>query len=256
MRLVALLCALPVLVLASCGAVGGAGAPEVGGRTFLSTAVTEDGNPHQLVDGSRVTLAFVDGRVRAGAGCNTMSGAYSLDGDVLVTEELAMTEMGCPGPLMDQDTWLAGLLTGRPALAVQGDELTLTAGSTVLTLLDREVADPDRPLVGTTWRVDSLISGDAVSSVPAGAEATLTFGEDGTVSVSPGCNRGSGSYERGEGTVSVGPLVLTRMACQGPRGELESAVLEVLVAGELTARIEAASLTLQAGDVGLGLRAD
>lgn len=139
---------------------------------------------------------------------------------------------------------------------MQGDELTLTAGSTVLTLLDREVADPDRSLVGTSWRVDSLISGDAVSSVPAGAEATLTFAEDGTVSVSPGCNRGSGSYERGEGTVSVGPLAATRMACQGPRGELESAVLEVLGAGELTVRIEAASLTLQAGDVGLGLRAD
>mgnify|MGYP006189943333 CR=1 FL=1 len=59
------------------------------------------------------------------------------------------------------------------------------------------------------FKVERLMAGD------------VTFAEDGTVSVSPGCNRGSGSYERGEGTVSVGPLVLTRMACQGPRGERE-----------------------------------
>jgi heat shock protein HslJ len=185
-----------------------------------------------------------------------MNGGYRVVDGTLVVEQLATTEMGCPDELMDQDTWLADLLTAEPALAADGDQLTLTTASTVLTLVDREVADPDRPLVGTSWRVDSLISDDAVSSVPAGAEASMTFGEDGTVQVSPGCNRGSGSYTQGEGTVTVGPLALTRMACQGPPDELERAVLEVLQAGELTVDITAASLTLTAGDKGLGLRAD
>lgn len=257
MRLLLVPSALALLALTACGSVIGPGGPSVQGRTFLSTGTTADGRDRPLVEGSRVTLAFEQGRVRASAGCNTMSGPYTLDGDTLVAEQLAMTEMGCSPELMDQDTWLAGLLTSRPTLALADDDtLTLTSGTTVLSLLDRVVADPDRPLVGTPWRVDSLISGEAVSSVPAGAEATVTFGEDGTVAVAPGCNRGSGSYEQGEGTVTVGQLALTRMACPGPRGELEAAVLEVLGSGELTVEIEAARLTLRAGDTGLGLRAD
>jgi heat shock protein HslJ len=250
--------AFPLLLLTACGTVlGGAGeGADLDGRTFLSTGVTEGGAPRDLVSGSQVQISFGDGRLSASAGCNTMNGGYRVVGGTLVVEQLAMTEMGCPGELMEQDTWLADLLTAEPALAADGDQVTLTTASTVLTLTDREVADPDRPLVGTPWRVDSLISGEMVSSVPAGAEASMTFGEDGTVQVSPGCNRGSGSYTEGEGTVTVGPLALTRMACEGPRGELERAVLEVLEAGVLQVALTAASLTLTAGDTGLGLRAD
>ena len=157
---------------------------------------------------------------------------------------------------MDQDTWLAGLLADRPTLAVEGDELTLTAGSTVVTLLDRVVAAPDRPLVGTEWRVESLVRGEAVSSTPGEAEASMTCRDDGTVAVATGCNRGTGTWVEGEGTVTISGLTLTRMACPGDRGELERAVLEVLGAGELQEEITAAALRLTAGDVGLGLRAD
>lgn len=258
MRLFFLLGVLPVVVLTACGSVTGSGgeSPDVEGRTFLSTGTAEDGSARELAEGSRISLSFEEGQLRATAGCNSMFGAYSLDGETLTAEQLAMTQMSCSEALMEQDTWLSDILTSGPALALDGDELTLTSGSTVITLLDRVVADPDRPLLGTEWRVDSLISGDAVSSVPAGAEATITFGEDGSVAVAPGCNRGSGSFEQGEGTVTVGPLALTRMACEGTRGELEAAVLEVLQAGELTTEIEAGQLTLRAGDKGLGLRAD
>jgi heat shock protein HslJ len=256
MRLLVLLCALPVLALAACGTVAGTGGQAVGGRTFLSTGVTEDGRPRELVDGSRVTLAFEEGRLRASAGCNTMGGNYRLDGRSLVTDQLAMTEMGCPPALMDQDTWLADLLTSRPTLDLDGDELTLTSGPTVLSLLDRVVADPDRPLVGTTWRVDSLVTGEAVSSTPGEAQATLTFREDGTVEVMAGCNRGRGTWVEGDGTVTLSGIALTRMACSGDRAELEEAVLRVLQAGELEVRITAASLQLLAGDLGLGLRAE
>lgn len=254
MRL-ALLVALPLLLLTACGTVTSSGSgegetPDVDGRTFLGTGVA--GGP-AFVDGSQLRLSFEEGRVRAQAGCNSMFGGYSFEGDTLVAEQLAMTEMGCPQELMDQDTWIAELLSSRPTLALDGDELTVTSGDTVVTLLDRVVADPDRPLEGTEWKVTSLLSGDAVSSVPAGVEASMTFGEDGRLTVSPGCNRGSGTYEKGEGTVTVSAVALTRMFCDGPRGELETAVLEILNAGELTVEIEASQLTLRAGDKGLVL---
>lgn len=251
-----LLVALPTLLLSACGTLTGAGGPAVEGRTFLSTGVTEDGSARELADGSRITLAFADGRLRATAGCNTMSGAYSLDGDTLEAEPLATTEMGCAADLMDQDSWLADLLTSGPTAVLDGDELTLTAGATVVSLLDRVVADPDRPLVGTVWRVDSLVSGETVASTPGGAEASMTFREDGTVEVMAGCNRGRGTWVEGDGTVTVSELALTRMACPGDGDELERSVLEVLEAGELQVQITAGSLRLTAGDVGLGLRAD
>ncbi len=254
----ALLLTMTVLLLSSCGDVTSrAGdAPDLTGRTFLSTGVADDGAPRDLVDGSRVRLTFEGGRLSAQAGCNTMFGGYEIDGDVLVVEGLGMTEMGCPGDLAEQDAWLSDVLTGRPSIAVDGDELTLTSGTTVVTLTDRVVADPDRPLVGSVWRVDSLISGDAVSSTPGDAQASLVFGDDGTVQVRGGCNTGSASYTAGEGTVTIGPVRMTRMACDDERGELETAVLRVLDAGELQVKIEAGRLTLTGDGGGLGLKAD
>ena len=47
---------------------------------------------------------------------------------MLVVPAMAMTQMACtPAALMDQDTWLAAVLTSRPTVALDGDTLTLTA---------------------------------------------------------------------------------------------------------------------------------
>ncbi|WP_134774092.1 META domain-containing protein [Ornithinimicrobium flavum] len=254
---VALVAAL-TLLLSGCGLGPGPGAEvEVVGRTFLSTGVTEDGRPRDLVAGSRVRLTFDDGQLSAQAGCNTMFAGYRVEEDVLRVDSLGGTEMGCPEELMAQDAWLVELLESGPVLALDDATLTLTGAGTVLTLLDREVADPDRPLVGPRWQVDSLVTRDAVASVPGQAEATLTFRDDGTVEILGGCNQGSApyTYDEREGTLVVGDVVMTAMACEDERGELEDAVLGVLRTGALTVEIVGPSLTLTAGDRGLGLRA-
>ncbi len=251
--------AATLLLLTSCGAVERPGddAPDLEGHTFLSTGVTEDGSDRPLVDGSRLRLTFEDGRLSAQAGCNTMSGGYRTEDGRLVVEQLAMTQMGCPEELMEQDAWLADLLGGGPTVEADGDGLVLTSGSTVVTLLDRVVADPDRPLADTVWRVESLISGDAVSSTPGEAEASLTFHEDGTLEVDAGCNRGASSWSADGDTVTLGAVGLTRMACDDDRSALERAVMEVLEAVELQVEISADRLTLTGEDgKALGLRAD
>jgi heat shock protein HslJ len=240
-----------VFLLAACG--GGSGGPgpttqSLDGRTFLSTTV----EGRTLVQGSTVRLAFSNGQVSASAGCNSMSGPYRIDGDRLVVDELATTEMGCEPPLMDQDRWVADLLDGA-AVALEGNTLTLTEGAIHVVLLDREVADPDRPLLGTRWVVDGLISGDAVSSVPVGVIAALTFAE-GRVDVEAGCNGGGGTVRVTETTLEFGPIALTKMACEPARMTLEQAVTTVL-AGTVPYTIEATTLTLNAGPVGLMLRA-
>jgi heat shock protein HslJ len=161
------------------------------GRTFLSTAI--DGRA--LVAGSRVRLTFDGGSIGASAACNSMGGPYAVDGGVLRAPQLATTEMACDPALMAQDQWLASLLDGA-AITLDGDTLTLAKDGVTVTLVDREVADPDRPLEGTSWVVEGLVSGESVSSIPVGVRASLTF-SDGQVAVQV-CNTGSGPATVGD----------------------------------------------------------
>ncbi len=230
------------------GPPGASGRQGLEGRTFLSTAI----QGRTLVPGSQVRLSFEAGRIGASAGCNSMGGAYAIDGDLLVARQLATTEMACDPPLMEQDQWLASLLGGA-TIGLDGDTLTLAADGVRLTLLDREVADPDRPLTGTRWVVDGLVSVDAVSSVPAGVIAALIFDAD-RVEVEAGCNTGAGPVAIDDGTLTFGPIALTEMACAGDAWVVEQAVTAVL-RGQVAYAIEADALTLDAGGVGLVLRA-
>lgn len=253
---VAAVCALAAGCGEETGDDGGAGGDDVSllsGRTLVVIEVTNDGEPHPLVSGSQVRFTFDDKTMGITAGCNNLSGDYALDGDALTVGPIGGTEMGCPAPLMDQDAWLAGLF--EEPVTVGGDPLTFRAGSVVLTVADREDVSPDLPLAGTRWRVDGLVSGDAVSSVPGGAEAWLEIAEDGTVRVNTGCNQGSGSVTVGDGTLTFGPLATTRRTCADDAAQqVEKAVLAVLD-GETTYAIEERSLSITNGEKGLGFRA-
>lgn len=69
-------------------------------------------------------------------------------------------------------------------------------------------------LTASTWRLETLGDGAAAASPIAGTEVSVTFTADGRLSGTGGCNRFSGSYERGEdGALRFSPLAATRMAC-------------------------------------------
>jgi heat shock protein HslJ len=225
----------------------------IDGRAFLSSDITQDGEPFPLVDGTQVRLAFGDGQITANAGCNTIGGTYRVENGRLLFEGGSMTEMGCDPSLHDQDEWVSEFLGSNPELDLAGDDLTLTSGGVVMTLADREVADPDLPLTGTTWTVTSIFTGDAVSSIPEGATATFAFADDGTVSVHTGCNTGGGRYELSGSTLRFVDVAVTEMACDGPGRDLEAIVLPLIGAGEIQIAIDAGSLTMMADDAGLGL---
>jgi heat shock protein HslJ len=210
------------------------------GRTFLSTSVNRP-----LVEGTRIRLDFHDDhRLGANAGCNHMGGDAEVAGDRLVVSDLATTEMGCDPDRHRQDEWLAGFLTSRPHYRLDGPVLTLRNDSTELRLEDRETADPDRPLRGTRWVVEGVVEGDAVSSVPAGAEAHLVIdGAKDSFGGNAGCNQMGGTARPSERTVTFSDVITTKMACQDDRMRLESAVLAVLD-GEVTWKIEADALRL------------
>lgn len=224
------------------------------GRTFLSVAVTDDGRPRDLVDGTRITLTFDDGRVGFHAGCNTHTGAVRDDAGRLVVTDMQSTEIGCDQQLHEQDAWLSDVLMQQPHWELSGDELVLRTETVDMRLLDRRVADPDRPLTGTRWRVESLIDGDVVATVPVGEEAYLTFDGE-RFEGSAGCNDVFGSAVPSPGRLRFGDVSHTDMQCDDAAMRLEAAVLAVLD-GEVTVQITADVLTLtHSSGRGLHLRA-
>ncbi|HWD78805.1 MAG TPA: META domain-containing protein, partial [Kribbella sp.] len=109
------------------------------GKTYVSTAVTEDGEAKQLVPNTRIRLEFARGPnknegeprvwdvVRAHCGCNRMGTAVAA-GELLTDGRLSIlglggTMVGCEPPLRDQEEWLTTFLTSKPSWRLDGDEL-------------------------------------------------------------------------------------------------------------------------------------
>ena len=248
--LIASILAIAALV-AACGggsATPGPTAQTLDGRTFLSTKV--DGPA--LVAGTVIRMTFKDGNVSVNAGCNTFGGQYRIDGDRLVVGPIITTEIGCQPNLAAQDQWIAGLIGGA-TIGLDGNTLTLALSGIRVVFLDRVVADPDLPLLGTRWVVDGLINGNAASSVPAGMIASFTF-SDGNVDLETGCNSGSATVTVDGSSITLGTLSLTKKGCGQGLAALEQAVTTV-ARGTVTYAIVADQLTLMTGGIGLTLRA-
>ncbi|RJS44921.1 META domain-containing protein [Nocardioides cavernaquae] len=248
--------AVLLLVLPACGREAGptdsgmlAFAPS---GEYVVTAVTVDGADHALVEGSEARLSFDDGKLGITAGCNHLFGDYSLAGDRLTAGAIGGTEMGCPEPLMAQDTWLAKLFSGD--VTIGRDPLTLTAGDTVLTLTPRADVHPDTTLLGTAWALDGLIEGDSVSSIPAGPPVVLTLSKR-SASVTGLCNGFGADVTLTGDEITWTPGMRTLIACADPaRQQLDTTVSGIL-AGATSYTIEEATLTLTNGKQGLTFRA-
>ena len=77
----------------------------------------------------RATLAFKDGQLAAFSGCNRANAAARLVDDWLEVGAMATTRRGCPEPLGSFEGRFFKLLGARPVFRVDGDTLTLVAGS-------------------------------------------------------------------------------------------------------------------------------
>lgn len=133
-----------LVLMAGCGSAGGdgdgrpsAGVPDraaLEGHTFFTDRATG----RKVVPGSRIQLAFDHGNVSLYAGCNRMFGPYSVANGRLLVKGPASTEMACEPRLMNQDRWLAGMISSKPEISLDGSELTLTGGDPEVGLTLRE----------------------------------------------------------------------------------------------------------------------
>lgn len=98
-------------------------------------------------------------------------------------------------------------------------------------------------LAGTAWTVQTVDGKAAV----AGKEPTVAFA-DTTIAGSGGCNTYGGdyTYDAAKATVTVGALVSTMKACDGPEGTFEAAFYAAFT-GPMTVALAGDVLTLTGG---------
>lgn len=213
------------------------------------------GSSVTVPDDVEVTLSVDGDSVSGRAPCNAYHGTFDLgtDGSVEVTG-IAVTQMACEPAVMDAEAAYLAALEAVDEVEVEVDEdgrddadrLVLTGPDDVR--LSYRSYDAHDLLVGT-WAIVDVATADAIQSVVAGSEPTVTFAEDGTLALDTGCNTGGGDWELDDHDISVGPVFLTKMACDDPPGvmEQEAAIVSAL---ESAAEVEITpgSLTLLADD--------
>lgn len=95
-----------------------------------------NGNPIITLEGSRdvyITMTTEQGqkRITGFAGCNSLTGGYTLSDDK-VKFTIATTKMMCPPEQMAVEDFLLGVLTSATSYRIDGDVLELLDGQTAL----------------------------------------------------------------------------------------------------------------------------
>ena len=115
-------------------------------------------NGGSLVEGSRITMDFVEGAVTGFAGCNYYGGEYTAaDEGVLTMPGIGGTTQDCPTPeVMQQEAAYTEALSSAAAYRVMGNHLEVSdsAGETILVFTVKENFQMDPgDLVGTAWKL-------------------------------------------------------------------------------------------------------
>jgi heat shock protein HslJ len=87
------------------------------------------------------------------------------------------------------------------------------------------------PIVGTTWQlleIESMTSEQPGTRITDPTKYTVTFGDDGQAAFQIDCNRGSGTFQTAaaaddSGSLTFGPIALTRMFCPQPSDDTKVA---------------------------------
>ncbi len=136
---------------------------------------------------------------------------------------------------------LALLLAGCTTPELPGQPPATGEGTPPVTPLTVERT----PLIGTGWTLISGLSGTGTWNVLAGTTITATFGEDGQVSGSAGCNNYFAAYQSLTNTLSIGTPATTRMYCAEPAGIMNQETLYLSnLQGAATYAIEGDLLTI------------
>ena len=124
-------------VALAAGACGGDAPDEPDGTVELDGTSWSDAAVDGFELAGTLEVTFADGSISVAGGCNTQTGAYHVDGDVLLAASLAATRKACPQELMAQDAWVADLLRSGVVVEVDGSTMTWSATDVTVTMQSR-----------------------------------------------------------------------------------------------------------------------
>ncbi|MBJ7328314.1 MAG: META domain-containing protein [Solirubrobacteraceae bacterium] len=227
-----------LLLLFACAGIAACGDDESG----ASVPPTILDVPWLLRD-STPSATFAHDHVAGFGGCNRYSAPAEINGDTVLVGKVAATQMACQGAAAAVEKEFLAKLQRAERWRVTGDVLTLSDAD------DRELLRFGVPSVEGTWEVTSFLQGDAVTGPPPGTTLTVTFGQDGRIDATAGCNAVVGTYRTDRGSMDIEGLSTTAVKCGGEEDAMqqEDALAAVL---PLTAgyRVEGDSLSLLTAD--------
>ncbi|MFF2849523.1 META domain-containing protein [Streptomyces sp. NPDC058001] len=250
-------------LLTACGTATGDGSGAGSGAVDTSLPVTGihwnvrdltvGGKKYTAPEGSHVSIER-DGKTSGTLGCNHFGTTAEIKDGTISFGDMETTLIGCPKQTMAYEDLLAKALgAGELTAKVDAGTLTLTTpGGDRIALTEEKPV----PLTGTEWTVTSLVEEKTATSLPKDVDgkAKLTFGKDGKVTGTLGCNRVSATAKITDGHLTLSRAVTTRMLCPEPVMKVERTLLRLFDGKQLTYELSHRGLTLTAPD-GTGIAA-
>lgn len=187
------------------------GAPAPGGivtaGAWVLTAATIDGRDLQWPEDARLDLAPTEDGVGGRAACNRWFGSATVGDGTIAIGQVGQTEMACAPPLMEVEAAYLEALARVTTWQRQGGGLIL-AGDDVELVFVEELPPGNEDLVGVRWELESLVAGDAVSSVAG--DAFLELLDDNSFVGATGCR-----VLEGEWVIDGSAVTVTAMEANG-----------------------------------------
>ena len=161
-----------------------------------------------------VELLTEGGRYNASGGCNGIGGEYELlKGHGIKFERGMSTMMACPDMTIEQG--LGKLFETADSYAVSDSVLTFSSKGALLAKF--KVFEQLQNDLSGTWELDYIMeAGSSLDTLFPMKKPNMTFDvANNKVSGNGGCNSFNGSVAIDGNTLNFGPVMSTKMACQG-----------------------------------------
>lgn len=183
-------------------------ATELDGSLWRLSGISSGDSIQSALTHTLVLIGFDKGQIVGYAGCNQFGGPFVVEGSTITQIEAASTQMAClQEDVMTQEATFLQELHAADSFTLSGDNLTI--GSLSFTQVH-----PPTDYLGTEFRLQAFNTGPGAQPPLTGTTITITFGEDGTVSGSAGCNTFNGPFTQTGTAISIDALAQTRMACE------------------------------------------
>lgn len=193
--------------------------PSLDGQWAITGALDETGDLVDPVPGSDPFMRFGDDGLTGNTGCNSFFATVdALPGGTWSSGEIGMTLIGCPPDLAAQESAITNAIASATSWSIEGDTAELSASGISLLTMDRW----EQELAGEEWLITGINNGKGgVTSVLAGTEARVRFGEQGRVIGTAGCNNLMGAYVVENARLTISEVAATRKFCPSPEGLMD-----------------------------------